>query len=441
MRKNVFVILILLLGGSALCFAGPGQEGSGEKVELSFWHGRAEWDLAVADNFMAEHPNVVVELTETPPNEMYVMVQTFMAAGRGPDMMTMWEAMYLFPFHDELRDFKELLPKDKIDEFKAGWRDTSYYKFDPNEKLMGFPNGGTGFFFYYYNKAMFKDAGIGFEPTEANRWRMTWEEFTDAGEKLKAAGYTPIGWGNDGGNMTCWYWDPISYNYLQPGDYIKIGTGEKPWNSNEYLQAITRLNELVQAGYFNEGGITLDWTTGLNLVKNREAAMSMAWWGYNVKSTWEELGDDFGMMNLPVINENAPLMDSLQTSIPGRTIIPVWSAYPEIAAELAYFYSNKESVQLLYEMNGAFGPRTDFTPDFADTSYGDFERLAWEWLGTWPLESSYQNTAWTSELFAEQAGKSVELFTNQITEQEFVDALQVRMEQLEYEWLVWYEGE
>ncbi len=443
MMKIARLVVVGLMMAS-LAFAGGAKEAKGEKgkTEMVVWTTISKdneaypWFADIIKNYETEHPELKIFHEEQPSNEMAIMMQTLLAARRGPDVMEYWEGMYLFPVKDYLNDLKELLSKEQIDIFSSTYNITGYYKYDVNEKLLGLPFTSAGFFFWMYNKAMFRDAGITFEPTPANQYRMSWDEFIGAAEKLKAAGYTPIGWGNEGGYMTSWYFDPVSKNYFERDDWLRLMDGQLKWNDPKYLESITRINELVKAGYFNEGGLTTGWTEGLNLVKNRKVAMSGAFWSLNNKATWEELKDDFGMMQWPIINRNNPLAYSLDACVPGRLLIPVWSKIPKIAADFIYNVNSKENSQKRYEATGGFVPRKDFDPSIIpDTGFGKYERLAWQWLTSVETFPSVQNVSWPTEVFYEQAGKSVELFSGKITEKEFLDALQTRFEQLDYEWI------
>ena len=418
-----------------------------EPIELEFFHSMTpgqtmdyQWLTEVLDSFMKENPNIKVIPTPTPGQELAQMMVAFMAAQRGPDVLTFWEGLPIFAVNDYVLDFKDLLPSEKINAIDPGLLVTSSLNFDTNNKLLGIPFGGAGvgFWIYMYNKAMFTQAGIDFVPTPENNYRMTWDEYLDACEKLKAIGITPEGIGLAEGIRTGWYFDVISYNYLQPGDWKKIATGEKPWTCPEYLESITRLNELYKAGYFPEGALTLPRGEGYNLVKNKGAAMCLAWWGYNTKETYDELGNDFGMMLPPVINPDNPLMDTLIVSAYERVIIPSWSKHPKEAAELAYYLINAENSQKLYDMLGAFGVRSDFKPTFTDTGFDLFKKLGWEWLQTMPPEPSYQNVSWPAEVTYEMTGKSIELYNGQINEKQYLEAIESRQEQLNYPYQIWY---
>ena len=235
----LFTVSILFMGigckttTAAVTTAAETTAAGIKQVELVVWPGGTpgdlyeKWILKSIELFEAKYPNVKIIYEAQPPNEITMMMQTLLAARRGPDVMNYWEGEYILPLNDYVIDFKQYLSQGQIDEFIPEYLMTSYYNYDPNDKLLGLPAGSAGFHYFFYNKAMFADAGIDFVPTAENRYRMTWDEFIDACKKLKAAGITPIGWGNDGGNMSSWYWDPISFNYLDEDDWLQLFHGEK----------------------------------------------------------------------------------------------------------------------------------------------------------------------------------------------------------------------
>ena len=101
---------------------------------------------------------------------------------------------------------------------------------------------------------------------------------------------------------------PISMQmYEAKDDWIRHYKNEIKWNDREAVEPMERVNELYQRGYFNEGGLTLGGGEGLQLVKNGEVAMQVMFWGIDLKSVYDEMGDDFGMMLAPVFYPDNPM--------------------------------------------------------------------------------------------------------------------------------------
>jgi len=424
----------------SVSFIADDRAEAAEKIEIVFWHvvrdmssPTGKWLLKTVAEYEKKHPNVDLILENVPECEMTVMLQTAAAAHRGADIISYWEGEYLFPLREYMRDCKKYFSPEELAGFMPSVMITGYYNYDESDKLFGVPDPiyGLGFYHMMYNRAMFRKAGVP-EPAKATDYRMTWDEFTTACDKLKAAGITPLGWGNEGGYASCWWWASFLLQTFEKGDWKRLYRGEMRWNDPKIVEAFSRVNELYQAGYFNEGGLTLGWTEGLNLVRNRKVAIQAMYWGPNNRETYEELGDDYGMMKDPVFNPKGPLTYTLMGGAPGRYLIPKWSKYPEEAAKWIKFLTSKEKLDELYRMTGIFPPRKDF-----DTSLikNRWDKLAWEWIIEKPLSPNYDNVATPTEIFYEQAKLSVEMFMGKITPQELCDRLQERFEQLDYPWI------
>jgi len=68
---------------------------SGEAVEINWWHiqnndpGKADWQ-AMADAYMAEHPNVKINITVMENEAFKAAIQTNLQAGDVPDLFQSW---------------------------------------------------------------------------------------------------------------------------------------------------------------------------------------------------------------------------------------------------------------------------------------------------------------------------------------------------------------
>ncbi len=409
-----------------------------KKIKLVYWHKihdletpEGEWLLEAKAEYEKKYPNVNLILETPPPNEMAVMMQTAAAAHRGADIVTYWEGVYCFALEEYIVDAKEYLTPEDLEKFVPEVLITGYYDYDKSKKLLGVPYYGGGIYNMIYNKGMFKEAGIS-PPTEATDYRMSWEEFKNACDKLLAVGITPLGWGNKGGNMSCWWWASFLLQTFEEDDWIRLYKGDMAWNDPKIEEAFSRVNELYQAGYFNEGGLTLGWTEGLNLMRNRDVAMQSVFWGLSSKLVYEELGDDFGMMKDPVFNPDGPLTYTVMGGVPNKYMIPTWSEYQEEGAEWIRLISSKEQQEKIFEMTGRFPALVEWDTSLIENQW---DQLAYKWMNEKNLQPNYDNTSVPTEIFYEAASLSIELFTGKITVQELGDKVQERFEQLDWSWI------
>lgn len=101
-------------------------------------------------------------------------------------------------------------------------------------------------YYLIYNKVLFEKAGITSVPA-------TYDEFTDACEKLKNSGvvpvYEPVA---DGWHQTMLFADNGQvFEVLEPGIFDKLNTNRASFAENEnMLKAMKQINDLAQSGYF-----------------------------------------------------------------------------------------------------------------------------------------------------------------------------------------------
>lgn len=438
-RRILFVAmgLGLLLFSGVSSFAGGGKDESGlVKKEILFWEtatpGSAyhQWISELVEKYESENLSIDVRLELQSSFDMQTLFQVSAASGRGPDIVKYWTAVYTFPLKDLLTDVKDYVKQEDLDRFRMIY--PSYYNYDPSEKLVGIPHPTYGFYFFMYNKAMFRDAGIEWEPTEENTYHMTWDEFIDACEKLKAAGYTPLGWGNDAGYMSTWYIAPLSMQmYKEKDDWIRHYKNEIKWGDRESVEPMERVYDLYQRGYFNEGGLTLAWGEGLQLVKNGEAAMQVQFWP-PAKEISDALGDDFGMMLAPVFYPDNPYADALFVINPNNYVIPTWTKYPQEVIDLLMSLYTKESMIKFHELTGGIPITNDFDPSLIEDKWA---RVAWDWIANIEHGPATDVVILLSELFYEQSALSIEMFNGNMTPQEVGDAMQARVDEIDYDWL------
>ena len=164
-----------------------------EEVTITWWHistkdpALSDWQK-MADDYMAAHPNVTIEITVLENEAFKTKLTTVMQSGEVPDIFQSWGGGTLKEQIDAglLKDITADLDADG-----SAWRDTfapgALAVFASDGKNFGVP-WDMGMVGWWYNKDLFAEAGIDAPPT-------TWSEFLADVETLKAAGITPISLG------------------------------------------------------------------------------------------------------------------------------------------------------------------------------------------------------------------------------------------------------
>ena len=121
-RKNTVLVLLLILAVSFTAFAGGSRESGAEGVTISIWHGFIETEEALfsqaVNNYMAENPNVTIEMLAVPFDQLVNKFTTEVSSGTGPtlivgpqDRMANYEEAGLLAALDQNAPFlKELVP-------------------------------------------------------------------------------------------------------------------------------------------------------------------------------------------------------------------------------------------------------------------------------------------------------------------------------------------
>lgn len=244
--------------------------GSGS-TKITWWHintledQRAVWE-GMANAFIAENPDVSIEITVLENEAFKAKLATAMQSGNPPDIFQSWGGGVLKQY-GEAGLVQELTPALQ----ENGWGDTfnpgplGLYTFDG--KVYGVP-WNAGMVGFWYNKALFEQAGIE-QPPE------TWAEFLDVVQKLKDAGITPIALGEKDKWPGHFYWvylaTRIGGREAFENAYNREGTFADP----AFVEAGQRLQELVEKDPFQAGFLGAGYPDHQVVMANGQAAMEL----------------------------------------------------------------------------------------------------------------------------------------------------------------------
>jgi raffinose/stachyose/melibiose transport system substrate-binding protein len=146
---------------------GPVTLGTGS-ARIEWWHittttdGRNNWQT-LANNYVKDHPNVSIEITVLENQAFKDKLATAMQSGNPPDLFQSWGGGVLAQYADAglVQDLTSALQQN-------GWGDSfqpaplGLYKVGDKNYGVPWDAGMVGF---WYNKALFKQAGIDAPPT------------------------------------------------------------------------------------------------------------------------------------------------------------------------------------------------------------------------------------------------------------------------------------
>ncbi|MDC7238110.1 MAG: extracellular solute-binding protein [Sphaerochaetaceae bacterium] len=191
MKKNFLVALLaIMLAVPSFVFANGQSESAGDKeIEIRFstiWVGadtKAAPVKELVDEFnTANAGKIKVIIEENPDADAYrSKINTMLGSGSAPDVFSFNPDQTSFMFYDSdvLMDFTDELKGDWASNFVDGAIESA--TINGKTKSLPFEMGYTPI---WYNMDILEEAGVSEIP-------QTFDEFWDACEKIKAAGYVP----------------------------------------------------------------------------------------------------------------------------------------------------------------------------------------------------------------------------------------------------------
>jgi len=280
--------------------------GSGEPVEIEWWHinnndpGLSLWQ-DVADEYMAAHPNVKIDITVYENEAFKTAVAPRMQAGDPPDLFQSWgggglkEQVDAGLVQDITADVQPWI--GDLNEAAVGM-----YQVDGKQYGIPFDLGMVGF---WYNKALFEQAGITAPPA-------TWEEFLEDVQTLKDAGITPLALG-EGDKWPGMFWWAYLALRIGGADAMQQAVDAGSWDAEPFVEAGTQLKRLVDMDPFQKGFMASVWDGAggqAATIATEGAAMHlMGQWAPGTQNAnspdGEGLGDKLGWFPFPAVEGGA----------------------------------------------------------------------------------------------------------------------------------------
>jgi raffinose/stachyose/melibiose transport system substrate-binding protein len=245
-----------------------------EPVTIEWWHIQntdppmSNWQ-AVADQYMADHPNVTINITVMENEAFKAAIQTNMQAGDVPDLFQSWGGGGL------LQQVDAGLVQDISGEVGDVTGDlTGVGSFEFDGAIYGLP-WKVGMVGFWYNADLFAEAGLE-SPAD------TWEGLLEQVQTLKDAGITPIAVGA-GDQWPAHFW----YSYLMvrlcgSGGMVDIAK-DNNFERDCVIEAGQKVLDLVALDPFQEGYLGAGWDAPdgeSGTMANEQAAMDlMGQWG------------------------------------------------------------------------------------------------------------------------------------------------------------------
>lgn len=312
----------------------------------------------IVGDYTSAHPNIKIELDSLNTDQQKVKLKTQAASKEVPDITIVNPAAQMKPFVDAnlLAPLNDMLDQNGLkDTFQSGILD--YYSF--NNNIYALPDGNN-IAVVYYNKELFAQADVQV-PT-------TFEEMIDVVKKLKAKGIQPMAIGEkDSWTGSFLFMNMVLRTNGGPGFLQDVLDKKKTFNDPAFIEAVESFQSLVQAGAFQEGATSFDYTAGENIFKSGKAAMYfMGTWATGGMDA-SSVKDKVGVFKFPTVAGKGNPDEYMLAPGSAFAVSANSKHLQETKDFLNYFMINYPKVS--FEMKNAVGIAQKVDGDFAAAGY------------------------------------------------------------------------
>lgn len=370
----------------------------------------------VTENYKQENPDFNYEIEVVSSDNLKQKVATLAASNDLPDVFAYDADTPLIDLMDAglvVNVGEKLDALGVADQIDSGAADF-LTRLTNTDSLYDLPLGQNieGF---WYNKALFEQAGIENPPT-------TWDEMLEDAQKLLDAGIQPFAVGG----ADLWPATRLLNAYvMRKGgtDFMdQAYAGEKQYTDPALVEAAAMLQDMVDKGYFGVGPTTVDQNTAANMVMNGEAAIiyNGSWYVGQLNSDANAAGPDgIGFFNVPEVSGGPGTVTEYSMNC-GTILALSSSKYDETTdGWLKYFVSNAGDYAM--DTQGSF---RGYTISEMPSDISGYTQLVSDELNKVTGTSAWFEAAMDSEL-SQIAQENVQsLMNGDMTPEDYTQSLQ-----------------
>jgi ABC-type glycerol-3-phosphate transport system substrate-binding protein len=318
-----------------------------------------QWYISQAiKRFEDANPGVTVELvTQADAYAAHQMFRTAALAGNAPDVANLWAGTFIFALQDAIQPITDKIPQADRDGL-VGF-DTDTLDFKAGNPILGYPTPDNQLCFFLYNKKITQEVGLDFE---ANPPR-TMDDFYAAMEKIKNAGYIPIGADEAVDGYAYYFFQIAAYWWVQQNGIDPIlaeDRGQANFADDQaLLTALEAYNKIWADGYMNQDAATS--SDSWNKFLQGQIAMVPRVSSF-VKDAQDALGvENVGVIIPPDISDSAVIKNGTIGG-PGQVmVVPTSSKNVDLAVKFMSFLNSKPEVLELAKFQTKVPIRKDVT--------------------------------------------------------------------------------
>jgi raffinose/stachyose/melibiose transport system substrate-binding protein len=289
----------------------------------------------INSEFKAAHPGLEI-VTESYPDQPYQQkIKIYATAKQLPDVFKFWSVTALLK---PLVDGGFVAPLDRAEFESLGYPPGALDANTHDGKLYGIPVSADAWIIYY-NKKLFKDAGVDHVPT-------TLDELYALIPKFKARGIIPMT--TDG--KDAW---PLSITFDQLAWRISGENGQPrqaldrkiKFTDPVFVQAAGELQRLVTSGLFQDDLMVSDYDAARNLFGQGKAAMYlMGSWELGLganKAFSSEFRASVDAFKFPTVKGGKGTIDDLMAWYGGNYVVSASSKNIALSKQYLVFYARR----------------------------------------------------------------------------------------------------
>ena len=393
-------------GGGATAWALTG--GSEQMFKTSF------------DSWNTSNPNEKIDVQWFANDAFKEKIRTAVGSGNAPTLIYSWAGSTLADYVaagkvvDITEQTKPLLQRVVPSVAQSGMIDG---------KVYAVPNTQSQPVVLYYNKAVLAKAGVAV-PT-------TYAEMLAAVGKLKAAGVIPIALAGQSVWPELMWLEYMADRVGGPDAFDAVLAGKKgAWSSPAMLEALTKLQELVDAGAFGDsfGSVVADNSADTALVTSGKAAMVLqgSWVYPNMQTAAPDfVAKDLGYANFPAVDGGKGDAADIAGNASNFWSVSASATPAQQATATAYLSKmvlSDDSVSSLLSI-GTVPPIVGLESKIAATDNATYLG----WVYGMVRDAPHFQLSWDQALPAAQGQAMLDnlgqLFLKQITPQQFADTM------------------
>lgn len=282
LKKSMIAVLsFVLLISLAACGSGSNSKGNNandgtaggnetKTIELTLWDQSvgntdpsAKLIPEIVETWNKENPHIQVKRTGTSGEQYKTKIKTAIAANEAPDIFYgMGGGSFMQPYieNGDVLEITDYVTEDVKARIKPGVIET----LEHDGKLYTLPVY-THIANLYINTELFEQAGAEI-PT-------TYTELLEAVAKLRAAGITPAVLGEKDRWPGMYWYNIIAMRQAGHDAVVEAFHDPSKWNSPDFVEAARKMQELAEAGLFNDSMFSMSYDEMLGAFNAGNGAM------------------------------------------------------------------------------------------------------------------------------------------------------------------------